>query len=173
MIKINRSIRSQPVRFLTHGRKSISLDRVPLTLAPFYRHLLLEMQTCHSDPALPLLSCTSNLSAGLKTPTPAISSSHQLPDHVPAGCLPVAAATKALRQAVVKRNAIRAERQWTEQNFPRQSRPGPFTGCVTPLISEEAEEAAGKVVGRRVAPQQFILSFHRTKGKMGHVKKCG
>ena len=181
MIKLTHSNRSHHSIVIRHGRKSISVDRIPLTLAPFYRDYIIEMQNCRSDPALQgsrspkpastVTSITSRISTASK-PQQTVGASGGGGGGGGGGmisCLPADQAARRLRRAIEKNSEARAERLWTERNFPRLKRSrGTFGACVGLLDAEEEKESAhpgADVVGREVAPHQFVLSFNRTKGK--------
>ena len=159
-----------------YDRKTISLDRVPLTLVPFYRLYLLDMQNSRSDPALsPCHSpkqasdvlTISSFSARIPAPSK-IQLDKSVPKRIQENLLahlPAKVSPKKLRKALENGDARKAEQVWVDKNFPKVRQPEPLCSCVFPLKSEEELKRAGRVIGREVTPQQFILSFHETKGR--------
>ena len=179
MIKLTHYGRSSHSFTIHHGCKSISVDRIPLTLTPFYRDYLLEMQNSQSDPAL-RPSRSPQPASGCATRTSIISQPSVVSKLQPAGaddtrarllaCFPADQATLRLRRALDRGSAARAETRWLERNFPRVRRSVHPLGACAGLMTTDEEEAQGaakaaaRVIGREVSPQQFVLSFNKTKG---------
>ncbi|XP_043241435.1 uncharacterized protein LOC122391492 isoform X2 [Amphibalanus amphitrite] len=169
MIKLTHRSPPKNCLFLDHGRKSVSLDRIPLTLAPFYRYLLLEMQTSVSDPALRPASRTSISSQPPVASKPAAGAGGP-----PVSCAAAGRAVRSLRRAVERSGARRAERSWAERNFPRVRRAGGgasrLAACAGLLASEEEpRQAVDRALGREVAPDQFVLAVKRTTGGLSYT----
>ncbi|XP_043189525.1 uncharacterized protein LOC122363850 [Amphibalanus amphitrite] len=169
MIKLTHRNPPQNCLFLDHGRKSVSLDRIPLTLAPFYRYLLLEMQSSVSDPALRPVSRTSISSQPPVASKPAAGASGPS-----VSCAAAGRAVRSLRRAVERSGARRAERSWAERNFPRVRRAGGgasrLAACAGLLArEEEPRQAADRALGREVAPDQFVLAVKRTTGGLSYT----
>ena len=125
------------------------------------------LSPCHSpEPASDVLA-SSPLASRL-SPASKIQLDKSVPKRVQENLLvhlPAKVAASKLRKALENRDSRKAEQVWVDKNSPKVHQPDPLCSCVFPLKSEEELKEASRIIGREVTPQQFVLSFNKTKGK--------